>query len=90
MGVPTGDGHQGDLGGGTGQPVHLRHADEVDAELVGQLGGAGAEQDGAVVTREHRERDDVDALDRSRQELAECELGRVDLSGEDGPGAGSG
>ncbi|TWG94138.1 hypothetical protein L615_005800000080 [Nocardioides sp. J9] len=86
-GGALGHGDQGHLAGGAGQPVDLRHPDQVGAELVGQLGRPRPEQHRAVaVPRQDRERDDVDAADRAGERVTERELGRVDLSGEDGSG----
>ena len=42
------DRHRGDLAGLAGGPVELEHAEQVEAELLGELGAAGTEDDRVV------------------------------------------
>ena len=57
--------------GGAGR---LEEAEEVDAEQLGRLVGAGTEDDVAVLAREDREGPDLGATDLVRQRRAEGEL----------------
>jgi hypothetical protein len=65
---------RGDLTGPAGGPRRLERHEEVDAERLGCLVGARAEQR-TVGVREHRERPDLGPADLVRERGAERELG---------------
>ena len=63
--------------------VDLEHAEQVETELVGEVGRTRAEQWRRVVAgaREDRERDRLHPADRVRVQRAQRELRRGDLGG---------
>ena len=55
----------------------LEHPEQVDAELVGDLGGTGSEHGDAVAgPGQHRQRDDLHAADGVGTQRAEREVRR--------------
>ena len=74
-GAPERHRQRGDLTGLAGGRAQLEHREQVEAELVGELGRAGAEQHRAlVVGREDRQGHDLDPDDAVRPQVAEREL----------------